>query len=168
MTSDTYRALEERWERILRLPPRERQIGATLFVALSVDMLSPSEVATFWEQHEASLAAALWDSKTRSGVFELRRAAQVGVVLKALGLVDDDTGTWIETATGRKVGTRLRELGRLPLDWSGPEARAFLEGHWPQLSAMALTELKEWVRQHNPNTRVEDDAEDGLALEAGR
>lgn len=175
MTTDVCRALEERWERIQRLPPHERQVGAVLFVAVSADVLSPEESAAFWERRSGALAMALWDSTTRSGVFEMRRAAQVGTILKALELVDDDSGAWVETATGRKVSTRLRELGRLALDWTSPEARVFLESFWSQLSEMSLPQLKDWVRQHNPNRRPEEedahavqDADDGLALEAGR
>ena len=102
------------------------------------------------------LRKGLWGCDSRSGAWEVERAGKVGVTLKTLGLVDDEGGEWCDVKTGRRVNTRLRELGRFCVGWDLESASAqdWLLQNWPVVMAMTLDELKTWIREHNPRAKL--------------
>ena len=145
--------LEELWE-----------LGATCNAELAAVFASGcSELPV--EEHRrlmrgkrGELLRRLFECDSRSGAYELRAAGALALVLKELGLVDDAPRGWRDVSTGKRVQTRLRELGRLRRDWSSDENRAWLRESWPTAVAIPLDGLKQWVRENNPNVRRDDDA----------
>jgi hypothetical protein len=95
----------------------------------------------------------IFECDSRSGAFELAQACQVGLVLEGVGLIDAE-GRWPrDVTTGKRVTTRLRELGRLKWDWRNPDVKDWLEESWAELVDWPLWLLKQWVRESNPDAK---------------
>jgi len=92
--------------------------------------------------------------ESRSGLFELVQACALALVLADLGLVDPD-GVWPrDVATGKRVQTKIRELGRLKWDWKNIEVQNWLKENWSELVDWPLGLLKAWVRESNPDAKT--------------
>jgi hypothetical protein len=59
-------------------------------------------------------------------------------------------------ATGKRVGTKLRELARLKWDWDAPERREWLRQNWPNAVELTVSEVKRWVRENNPDAKGQE------------
>jgi hypothetical protein len=162
--SSALASCEKDYFEMLAMPLSKRQAFAHCLY-MAVQDLEPGERRRFLCGKRSQLRKCLWGCDSRSGAWEVERAGKVGVALKTLGLVDDAEGMWRDVETGRRVNTRLRELGRLLVGWdlASASTQDWLLQNWTVAMAMSLDELKFWIREHNPRARCALLAERGMA-----
>jgi len=126
--------------------------GISMLISL-LGRLPAEDRRRFLRGKRGRIDQAIWDCDSRSGAYELSRAAPLARGLEGLGLILDNGRGWRDVETGRRVQTRLRELGRLGWDLEDKSMQEWVTENWPRLVAMPLDELKERVRAINPRAR---------------
>lgn len=98
-----------------------------------------------------------YNNFSHSGAYEWRRALSLCTEAHKLKLLDIDKG-YRDVKTGKRMKTKLRELGRLQWEWEwdSEEGRAWLLRNWDILCEDDISVIKDLVRQHNSRRRSRD------------